>query len=118
MWSRPTEALLTLLRSLEVLMSVYPIDLETLFPRCPPSPFVLPLSPPPLLQGSLCPEGRDLMETAPLGLSVPRSLTTNCLAVGLYMSSHLPQEKTSLMMAKQGTEQQNVLRSHCIATVF
>lgn len=38
---------------------------------------------PPLLQGFLSPSRRDLMQTSHLQLSVPRSLTSCCLAVGL-----------------------------------
>lgn len=61
--------------------------------------------PPPLLQGSLIPEGRDLMETSHLRQSVPRSLTLCTLSsVGLYICSHLLQEEASLRMAKQGTD--------------
>lgn len=52
-----------------------------------------------LFQSFLSPEGRDLVETSHLGLSVPRSLSLSAyiLAMGLSICFHLLQEETSLM---------------------
>ena len=50
-------------------------DSEGLFLQCLPPRLALTLFLPTLLEGSLSPEGRDLMETSHLGLRVPRSLT-------------------------------------------
>lgn len=47
---------------------------NVLIPWCPPSPLALIIFLPPLLQSSLSPEGKDLMKTSSLGLSVPGSL--------------------------------------------
>jgi len=57
------------------------------------------------VQGSLGPEGRDLMEILCLGLECFEVFHSACyLTVGLYVFSHLLEEETSLMMAKQGTD--------------
>lgn len=60
----------------------------------------------PLEQGSLSPEGRDLMETAWLGLSVPKLLTLYIMSgyESLCICSHLLQKEASLMMTEQGTD--------------
>lgn len=51
---------------------------------------------------SVFPEGRDLMQTSYVELSVLRS--AHCLAVGLSICFHLLQAEASLMMAEQATE--------------
>ena len=51
-------------------MSFAHVDLEGLVFWCPPSPLALIFFPPPLLQGSLSPEGRDLVETSLLELFI------------------------------------------------
>lgn len=56
---------------------------KALFPCCLPSLLVLTTLPPPLLQSSLSPAGRDLMEMRHLGLRVPRSLLIQYPSVGL-----------------------------------
>ena len=56
-------------------------------------------------QGFLNPEGKDLMETSCLGLSVSRfSFSLYFLAVDLYVCSHLLQEEASLMMSDQDND--------------
>ena len=59
-----------------------------------------------LYRGSLSPEERDLMENSCLGLFrlFLVSLSADCLAVHLYICSHLLQGETSLMIAEQGTD--------------
>lgn len=60
--------------------------------------FPLTLFLPPLPWGSLSPEGRDVMETAHLGLSVSKSLTL-CTRSGCgSLCSYLLLEEVSLMM--------------------
>lgn len=88
---------------------------------CPHSPLALKLFPPPFPQGSLSPEGEGFDGDLPIGWSVPRSLTLAVfrLAVGLCVCSHLLQEEASLIMGEQDSDlsvQQNVIRSHFIAT--
>ena len=78
---------------------------KALFSWCPPSPLTLTLFLlPPLAQGSLSPEGKNLMETFYLGLSVPRSLVLSimhgCGSLILFPSAA---GKTFLVMAEQGT---------------
>lgn len=78
------------------------------------TPLTLALLLLPLLRGSLTPEGRDLMETSALGLSVRGlPLSVYCLPVGLCMCSHL-QKEASLMTAEKGTD----FRNHCIAKLL
>lgn len=104
-WHRPLQVQCMLLQSLlssqEVCSHGFrsPCFLGVLHPF-----LALTLSLSPLPQGSLSPEGQDLMETFCLGLSVPGlSPLAQCLAVDLCISSHLLQDKVSLMMAKAGT---------------
>lgn len=66
-------------------MSIEHADLEALFSWCLPSPLALILFLPPLLLGSLSPEGRDLIQTSLLGLSVLRPLTLCVLSESLYL---------------------------------
>ena len=65
----------------------------TLSDSYPLSTFLLP-------QGSLSPEGRDLMQTFCL---VSLSVSAYRLAVALYICSHVLQKEVSLMMAEQST---------------
>lgn len=59
----------------------------------------------PLLHCSMSPEGKDLMQTSRVGLSVPRSLlSAHCPAVGLCICPPLLQEEASLMVGEQGTD--------------
>jgi hypothetical protein len=59
----------------------------------------------PLQQNSMSTDGRDLIETSCLGLSVPRSLTlcimSGCRSLCLF---HLLQEEASLIMTEQGSD--------------
>ena len=74
---------------------------KILFLQCPPSPLFLTISPPPLRQSSLSPEGRGLMATSHLELSVPRSPTLCTLSSsGCCFNSHLLQEEASLLMVE------------------
>ena len=62
---------------------------------------------PPLLQGSLKPKGKGLMEASRLRLSVPGSLILRIMSgycCGYGIGSHLLREEAALMMAEQGTE--------------
>ena len=55
-------------------LCIDPVDLESVFSWCPPSPLALTLFLSLLHQNSENPEGKNLMETTHSGLSVPRSL--------------------------------------------
>ena len=81
-------------------MCVGHVILEGLVSLIPPSPLTLTRFLPPLVGFS---EGRDLMETSYLGLSVSWSLTF-CIISGYGYLFHLLQEEASLMMAEQGTD--------------
>lgn len=69
---------------------------KVFFPWCFPSPLTLKIFLP-LVQGSLSPEERELMETPHLGLSVSRSLTVCTLSrfVDLYLVSSTARERFS-----------------------
>lgn len=60
-------------------------------PWWPPSPLALTFFMPPVLQGSLSPEERHLMEECHLVLSIPRSLTlctvSTCESQNLFPST-------------------------------
>lgn len=62
-------------------------------PCCPPYALTLTVFPFPLLQGSLSCEGRDLMETCHLGLSVPGTFTlftlSNCGSLYFFWGIYL-----------------------------
>lgn len=78
---------------------------KVLFQCCLSSSLILRLLLFPVLQETLSPEGKGLMESSFEGLNVPRSLTLwIILAVGVYTGSHLLQEETSLVLDKQGTD--------------
>lgn len=77
---------------------------NSLFSWCPPSLLVLTFLLPPLLQGSLNPERKDLMEPSHSGLSVPRCPILCTLAVDHCICSYLLQEEVSLMTAEQVTD--------------
>ena len=80
-------------------MFVSPVNLEG--PWCPPSSLAPTLFLPPLLLGSLNPEGRDLVEKSHLGLSVPRSIIlSGCGPLYLFSSA----AEGSLMMDEQCTD--------------
>ena len=75
-WYRSVQALCLLLSpSLWIHMSFYHADLECFISWCLPSPLALRLFLPPFSQGLLSLEGRDLMETSHLWLSVLRALS-------------------------------------------
>lgn len=76
-------------------MRVDDVDLEGLAFSCPPIPLALTLFHSSLTHISLSPEWENLMETSHLRL--------RGLSLSAY-GSHLLQEKTSLIMAEQGTD--------------
>lgn len=78
-----------------LLISIYAVTVHefsspfSLF-TCPPIPMTLTLFLFPLLQASLSPEGRDLIESSHLGLSISRSLTLcNLSGCGSLLFPHL-----------------------------
>lgn len=74
---------------------------KTRFSCCHPSLLTLTIFTTLLPHGSLSPEGRGLMKTCRVELSVPRSQTLGFVQfVGLCLSSYLLQEGASLMMVK------------------
>jgi hypothetical protein len=76
--------------------------LEGFFPWYLPSSLGLTVLPILFPQGSLSPEGRDLMEASHLGMSVPRSFTFCTLSscVSLYFP-HLMQKKIAMIIVEQ-----------------
>lgn len=69
---------------------------EWLFPWCPPSPLVIKIFLPPLLQGSMILEGKELTEISDSGQTLPRSVTFCSLSsCSLCISTHLSREEAS-----------------------
>lgn len=81
-------------------MWVIRVDLEALSSVCPLSALALNSSAL-LPRGSLSCEGKDLMETSHLGLSVPRFVTHYItFACGSPLCPHLQQGEASMRMAE------------------
>lgn len=82
-------------------MSFAQLIYRALVSWCPPSPLALTFFLPPLLWRSLSSEGGRFDEGISFrGVYAKASLSAQCLAVGLSISTHLLQEETSLMMAE------------------
>lgn len=76
-----------------------------LFPWCLPSPVAFTVISWPLPYNSLSPEVRGFLKTSYLEVSMPKSLTVHIVSCcSPCVCSHSLQEKTSRVMAEQGTD--------------